>query len=165
MGNVTHKQLTANRRNARQGGIKTVEGKQKIRFNARKHGILANILANYENEFHQNYVDHLFDEFKPQNTLEELLVERIAIHYLKLFRLSKAEGEHIRFSLKEKVLDFSDSMFDDEDKMSLSNNQFETLLNLYQRYETTTENRLYRALKELKELRSPEQMGLFGNNA
>ena len=135
--------------------MKTPEGKQKVRFNARKHGILANILTNYESGFHQSYVDQLFDEFRPQNALEELLVERIAIHYLKLFRLMKAEKEHIRFSLQEKTLDFSDSMFKDEDRMSLSIDHFETLLNLYQRYETTTENRLYRALKELKELRSP----------
>ena len=41
MNAISDKQLEANRFNATKGGVKTGEGKNVVRFNARKHGILA----------------------------------------------------------------------------------------------------------------------------
>jgi len=43
-------QITANRENGKLGGVKTERGKAVIRFNARKHGILATLLTKYEEE-------------------------------------------------------------------------------------------------------------------
>ena len=38
---VSSKQLEANRKNAQQGGVKTLEGKAIVKYNALKHGLLA----------------------------------------------------------------------------------------------------------------------------
>ena len=38
---VSEKQLEANRANAQKGGVKTPEGKEIVKYNALKHGLLA----------------------------------------------------------------------------------------------------------------------------
>lgn len=164
MSNLSEKQITANKGNAQLGGVKTDEGKKIVRFNARKHGILAGLVADYEEQFHKQYVEQLFEDFKPENTIEELLVERIAIHYLKLFRIMKAEKQYINFCIRGRTFDFDDAFVAAEHKPQISVTDFESFVNLFQRYETNTENRLYRAIQELKSLRSQRELGLFGKN-
>lgn len=57
MTELSSKQQIANQQNSLKGGVKTDEGKAVVRFNARKHGILANLVADYEDNFYKNYVD------------------------------------------------------------------------------------------------------------
>jgi MOSC domain-containing protein YiiM len=99
MTTISEKQLEANRQNAQLGGVKSEEGKQIVRFNARKHGILGNLVATYEKDFYNNYLEQLFDELQPASFIENILVERIALYYLKLYRLTKAEAEFMRTCL------------------------------------------------------------------
>lgn len=83
------KQLAANRENGKLGGVKTERGKSIVRFNARKHGILSNLISDYEKGIYDHYLDQLFEELQPATSLEEILVERIALYYLRLYRSGK----------------------------------------------------------------------------
>lgn len=155
MNAVSDKQLEANRLNATKGGVKTDEGKIVVRFNARKHGILGNLVAEYEGDFYSNYLDQLFDEFQPVSIIENILVERIALHYLKLFRLAKAETEFMKSCLHP-MRTLSGSLLNSNEKgyvPTINQGQMQQLVEIYGRYETATENRLYRAIQELKEYR------------
>lgn len=152
---VSDKQQKANMRNALKGGVKTPKGKDIVRFNARKHGILASLVTDYEDSFYERYLDELFNEFQPNTFIEQILVERIALHYLKLYRVTKAESEFIKSSLST-TNDFND--FDillqgKEFLPSLSHIDVESLAGIYGRYETSIENKLYRAIRELKSYR------------
>lgn len=151
MSTVSDKQFEANRHNALKGGVKTDEGKAIIRFNARTHGILANLIADYEYDFHKMYLDQLFDEFKPETIIENILVERIALHYLKLYRLFKAESEFIESCLYPSGLSLSAVC--EEHAPQIKQQNIQQLSDIYSRYEVITENRLYRAIRELKESR------------
>lgn len=152
MDTINDKQLEANRQNALKGGVKTDKGKEAIRFNARKHGILGNLVTEYENDFYTNYLDQLFDEFKPETVIENILVERIALHYLKLYRLTKAESEFIKSCLQPaKTMDCV--LFGVIEKgftPQLNEQNMQHLVDIYCRYEVACENRLYRAIRELK---------------
>lgn len=149
---ISDKQQKANMNNALKGGVKTPEGKDIVRFNARKHGILASLVADYEDDFYKKYIHELFEEFQPNTLIEQILVERIALHYLKLYRVAKAESEFIKSCLT------ATNDFNDFDKIILGKsfvpaiNQIdvENLAGIYGRYETSIENKLYRAIRELK---------------
>jgi hypothetical protein len=95
---VTSKQLAANRRNAqRSTGPRTPKGKARSRWNALKHGVLAQAvipepLLPFES---RQEFDHLLatlrGEFMPQSALEEMLVETVATCYWRLGRVLRAE--------------------------------------------------------------------------
>ena len=70
-----------------------------------------------------------------------------------------AESEYIDYVSNIEEFEF-DTTIRTSDKPSISTDNFEKLISLYQRYEVSTENRLYKAIEELKKLR----MGSFGNN-
>jgi hypothetical protein len=151
---ISEKQLVANRQNSLKGGVKTEGGKEVVRFNARKHGILSSLVANYEDNLFQGYLDNLFEEFKPTSFIENILVERIALYYLKLYRLSKAEGEFMQSCIEPTTDTFSFSFGKEEGYVPVVNAEhIKHLLEIYARYETTIENRLYRAIRELKDSR------------
>ena len=87
------KKLAANRANAQHStGPKTEEGKTKSKFNAVKHGLTARHFpsiiqkdsAEWQqfNELHASMADH----FQPVGPIEELLVEKIAIEFLRFGR-------------------------------------------------------------------------------
>ncbi|MEI8229738.1 MAG: hypothetical protein WCG83_01210 [Candidatus Peregrinibacteria bacterium] len=149
----TSKRIEANRENAKLGGVKSEEGKMKVRFNARKHGILSRIISDYEEDIYQQYLDQLFEEYEPVTSLEEILVERIALSYLRLFRSGKAENEYLRSRLEPSTLEkVGDGLSDDGYLPILKFGNIERLMGVYLRYETSIENRLYKALHELERI-------------
>ena len=107
--------LAANRENAKLGGVKTDEGKAVVRFNARKHGILSRLISDYEENVYQQFLDQLFDELQPATSLEEMLVERIALCYLRLFRAGKAENEYLRARLDPNMNEKLGDMLEGDD--------------------------------------------------
>jgi hypothetical protein len=153
--NAGEQLLNANNENAHKGGVKTPEGKLVVRFNARTHGILANLVAEYENDFYKNYLNELFTELQPQSVIENVFVERIALHYLKLFRLAKAESEFMKNCLQSNMMfqDLSSRLPESLAPMCVDQMHIQRLAEIYCRYEVAIENRLYRAIKELKEYR------------
>ncbi|MGZ8687447.1 MAG: hypothetical protein ACXWZP_03375, partial [Gaiellaceae bacterium] len=74
-------QIAANRLNAAKStGPRTREGKEAVRYNALKHGLLAEavVLGDESTAEFERLVALLHDELKPDGQLESLLVDRIA---------------------------------------------------------------------------------------
>ena len=89
------KQIEANRRNAaRSTGPKTREGKEAVKQNALKHGLLAKeVLLPGENaDSFQELSDHLYADLRPDGALETALVERIVGGLWRLRRLQRVEA-------------------------------------------------------------------------
>ena len=102
---VSEKQLKANRQNARKGGVKTPEGLAVSKYNALKHGLLAKEIvvdvgegAECREEFDGLLVD-LQAQLRPAGSLEEMLVEKIAVAYWRLRRAYRYEVGLIRGEL------------------------------------------------------------------
>lgn len=150
MSKITDKQHKANIANAKLGGVKTQAGKNIVRFNARKHGVLAQLRTPYEEKILEYFLSQLYEEKEPKNFIEEFLIERVALGYLRLYRVAKAEKEYMEYSLNQyenpSSLDFTDK----EDRQEINYERVETLCNTFLRYETNIENKMYTALKELR---------------
>jgi hypothetical protein len=91
---TSEKQIEANRRNAlKSTGPKTPEGKNAIRLNALKHGLLSReiLLPGEDEEALRELDERLRGELQPVGELENLLVERIIASYWRLRRLGRVE--------------------------------------------------------------------------
>ncbi len=155
---TTQKQIEANRENALKGGVKTQQGKEITRFNALKHGILRQSISEYETLDFESVYKALEGDLKPESTIEAIVIERIALAYIKLLRVNKAEIELIKSALnpttvKELVsFEFHETIPGYEPQ--ISKESIETLSTIYSRYETSIENRLYRAIDKILELKN-----------
>ena len=94
--------IEANRANARKStGPKTEQGKAMAKFNALKHGLLAQEVVLAEGtmkESQQKFaalLESLRQDLAPTGPLEEMLVERVAVCYWRLRRVLTAEGGEI----------------------------------------------------------------------
>ncbi len=154
MNSPSTAKIVANKRNAKLGGVKTQKGKAVVRHNARQHGILAELKTKYEGNAYDGYLRRLHDEYDPQGFMECVLVERIAVCCLMLYRATKAEREFMLTRLKPPIygrLSFID--YDEESyKPVMQHEDVERLASVYLRYQTTIENRLYKAMHELERL-------------
>jgi hypothetical protein len=180
---TSNKQLKANRKNSLLGGVKTTKGKEISKYNALTHGILRQSLTDYESDFYIDIYNELIGQFNPVGVMERVLIERVAIYYLKLFRVQKAETEFMKANLNPRVVKkrdliqiVTDKMFDDEVVNEgyypvITNEVVVKISETFGRYEGTIENRLYRALHELQWLQKNRgvdpsfQMGSFGKNS
>jgi len=92
---ATRKQIEANRRNSRRStGPKTRAGKAESKKNAMKHGLLAEevVVRDEDPVEFASALESLFDEFQPQGSLEEQLVERVAACMWRLRRIYRVEA-------------------------------------------------------------------------
>jgi hypothetical protein len=147
---TSEKQTEANRRNAlKSTGPKTPEGKDAVRLNALKHGLLSqeSLLPGEDGEALRELDERLRDELRPIGELENLLVDRIIASHWRLRRLGRVEAGI--FS-QEFYGDVGDS---DASMLGLSfirdgngANAFSKL----SRYEAAIERSLYKALHELQ---------------
>lgn len=155
MSNVSEKQLKANKQNAFLGGVKTAKGKAVSRYNATRHGILREAVTEYEQVAYEEIFNDICTYFEPRNFVEEMLIERIAVAYVKLVRLSKAEAEVMRTALDPTIpMGASIRMNDKNGYEPVMKYQLLDLLNnTYTRYEVGIENRLYKAIDKLRELK------------
>lgn len=85
---VSPAKLAANRRNGRKSrGPSTPEGKARSRWNAVKHGVLSTRLMVFkdgESETFALLLENLRRDLSPASTVEEILVEKIAMTYWRL---------------------------------------------------------------------------------
>lgn len=107
---LSEAKVEANRRNAKKStGPKTQEGKFLVRFNAVKHGILASeaVIRAGEGaedaEAFANILQGLKEDFEPQSTLEELLLEKAAVIMWRWRRVLRYELGAIRAKADEAV--------------------------------------------------------------
>lgn len=95
---TTEKQIKANQANAKKStGATSDEGKAVIATNALKHGLFAQrlILQDENLDEYAQLIDGLFNSLNPVGTLEQLLVEKIAVATWKQLRLVRAESASI----------------------------------------------------------------------
>ncbi len=88
------RQVAANRENGLKGGVKTEEGKAVSRLNARKHSIFVTALTPEDSEEICGYEDELIASLRPVGRMEEMLVEKIALTWLRIQRCARAEAEY-----------------------------------------------------------------------
>ena len=152
---ISEKQLKANKKNAKKGGVKTEEGKSRSSLNAMKHGLLLSsqlALPGEEVNVLGELTIHLRYELRPSGLLELIIVDRIISCIWRLRRAQGAESTQIR--------DKYDKHFKEEPSLLsywqrlaissyISGSSVDTLL----RYETTIERQLYKALDKLIEIR------------
>ena len=156
-------QINTNQENSQLGGVKTPEGKAVSKFNAVTHGILRNSITEYEQEFYSKILEDLEIEYQPQGVTEQMLIERVVINYLKLFRVQKAETEYIKSKLNPRItkmeggydiglksLEGTEVVVNEGYAPRITDENVQKLMDTYGRYETTIENRLFRALHELE---------------
>jgi hypothetical protein len=94
-GSTSAKQVAANRRNAtRSTGPKSSEGKERVRLNALKHGLLAKdvVLPGEDAESFRVLSDRMFEDLEPEGELEAVLVGRIVAGLWRLRRLQRVEA-------------------------------------------------------------------------
>jgi hypothetical protein len=109
---VSKKQLEANKKNAQKGGVNTPEGKAIVKYNALKHGLLAKEVVITIGEGAENpeefdaLLEALQTQLVPAGTLEEMLVEKIAVAYWRLRRAYKYEVGLIRKELDTATDDY-----------------------------------------------------------
>src|ERR687897_1425798 len=92
---TSDKKAQANRRNAlKSTGPKTPEGKDAVRLNALKHGLLSQeiLLPGEDEEALRELGHNLRAELQPVGELESLLVDRIIASYWRLRRLGRVEA-------------------------------------------------------------------------
>lgn len=95
MGDLSDKQLKANRENAKKGGVKSPEGKEISKMNAQKHSVLTKAMTKAEGALAAEVQKRLRDELQPEGFVEETLVERMSVIYVRLQRSTKAEAEQV----------------------------------------------------------------------
>jgi hypothetical protein len=81
------------------GGPRTAAGKEKSKLNAVKHGIFANVVRKDESRKFNSIWQGLRDSLGPEGTLEELLVEKMAVITLRHLRLLGVESAEISISV------------------------------------------------------------------
>ena len=92
---TSENQAKANRENAlKSTGPKTPEGKDAVRLNALKHGLLSQetLLPGEDEEALKGLGERLRDELRPVGELENLLVDRDHFRLLGLSRLGRVEA-------------------------------------------------------------------------
>lgn len=154
MNNISEKQHGANKKNSLLGGVKTDEGKAVSRYNATRHGVLHESVSPYEKADHKRIFDDLCEVYEPRNFADEIVIERFAVAYIKLIRLAKAENELMK-SIVDPTVPFG--IPDLYEKLGykavMTSERVAVLSDVYSRYETAVENRLYKAMNKLQEMK------------
>src|SRR6185312_10137115 len=89
---VSQARIEANRRNAlRSTGPRTVEGKERSRANALKHGLCSSVVVPEDLELVRGRSDEWFEALRPQNTFHVWLVSEISLVSLRIDRSERME--------------------------------------------------------------------------
>ena len=110
MAKTSPQKIASNRKNAKKStGPKSRRGKQIVKRNALKHGLLSRDVVIQTGDGKENsaefntLITQLAAQFQPEGVLEEILVERIAVCYWRLRRVLKCETGEIRKQLDSAV--------------------------------------------------------------
>jgi len=152
---TTEKQIKANRKNAKKGGVKTSEGKAIIRYNALKHGLLSKeVLLDDEDEKELvGLCKRLKAELKPASEIEQVLVDRIVANFWRLRRAMKVEREMIEEDCKDEDWGGNVKQKTLGQAFSCDFTNHDTY-GKFIRYETSIERGIYKALHELQRIQS-----------
>lgn len=100
MSELSEKQLLANRENAKLGGVKTDEGKERVKYNAIKYGIFSkDVVLKTENyQDFQSFKDEVINDLQPNGIMECLLVDRIISSSWRLKRVIFIENNLMTYT-------------------------------------------------------------------
>ena len=160
---ITPEKIAANRRNAQKstGPADTTS----TRYNAAKHGLLAQGVTELDDaDAYRHLLASLTAEYRPVGPIETFLVESIALDMLRIRRARRLEADHITAALNPPItertsnditkllaeLEDTEKIVDPGLPASLSAATVCELADGFSRYETMIENRLYRALNQLR---------------
>ena len=128
-------------------------------FNAVKHGILKQSITPYEQVDYVAIYNELEEQFKPSIILEKMTLERIVLSYIKLARIGRAESELMLKELTPEVVkgymeplkcgEVIQKGYVPEVSLDVASK-----LDIYSRYETSAENRMYKAIAVLMNLKN-----------
>jgi hypothetical protein len=153
--------VIANRRNARKST--GPNNTSSTRFNATKHGLLAAGLTELDDaEGYRQTLCRLHEGYAAEITA--FLHEQVALQMMRLRRIARLESEYIASILHPAVygkdpndplqyLVLNRPLVDPGLPASIDSASMGTLVSTFQRYESSIENRLYRALHELERIR------------
>lgn len=104
---TTEAQIKANQENAKKStGPTSIEGKKRSSMNAVTHGILSSVTALPGED--QGILDHLHEgvlaTYRPQDTMEQFLVDRIYKAMVRQIRLCEAEAAKLKISMSAEAL-------------------------------------------------------------
>lgn len=154
---ISQKQLEANRNNAKSGGVKTEEGKAVSKYNALKHGLLAQeIVIDSEdiNRF-QGLCESLGDALQPQGELEDILADRILTNLWRLKRCVKIEKNIMEYNKHNSVANLISIDDEKQGKREMEANMVNSVqMDRLLRYETTIERGIFKALHELERIQA-----------
>ncbi len=150
---VTQKQLMANRENAKKST--GPNDTSLTRLNALKHGILSEevLLKGEKKKDLEELGRRLRQELTPEGELELILVDRIVCSIWRLKRALRIESAVMSY-------EYEDGLYDDwnkkprDERLAYKDMLVGSDLEIVQRYETTVERQIYRALHELSRLQA-----------
>lgn len=122
-----------------------------FKFNAVTHGILRESVSEYEKVDYEAIFKQLESEYKPATLIETLLLERVVMSYIKLYRINKAEKELMKNILHPEFAGLS-GLIPNSYTPKVSDKDV-AKLELYSRYETSAENRMYKSINMLSNSR------------
>lgn len=155
MSELSQKQLEANQKNAKLGGVKTEEGKAVSKYNALKHGLLSKeVLLDGEDE--KTFIEigkKLRTELEPQTEFELVLVDRITANVWRLRRVMQIEREMMDDDRSDMGFSLSGGKKTLGAALSYDFANNDTYGKLI-RYESSIERGIYKALHELQRLQA-----------
>jgi hypothetical protein len=120
---TSEKKAQANRQNAlKSTGPKTPEGKDAVRLNAMKHGLLCQevLLPGEDEEALRELSEHLWTELKPVGEMENLLVDRIIASHWRLRRLGRVEAGIFAWERYEELAEWAEREAQGYDRIVLA---------------------------------------------
>jgi hypothetical protein len=141
--------------------------RSETRFNALKHGLTSEGICEVDDQ--RSYMAlcrQLKRQYEPCGPVEEFLVKRIALGIVRVKRAAKLEADAltaylhpplhkpslVELQFRELTRDSEGELIDPGLPAKFGSDIIEKLCDHYGRYETASENRLYRALAQLERL-------------
>ena len=159
---ASERQVAANRQNGLKGGVKTKEGKAVSRLNARKHSIFVTALTAEDSEEICGYEDELLASLRPVGRLEEMLVEKIALTWLRIQRCARAEAQYHSETWEEPNKVWESSQWDRLQArrergmraVAFKEKVFERMVKLIDLYDTRLTNQFLKLMHEIERLQA-----------
>ncbi|MGC1935224.1 MAG: hypothetical protein WA681_09405, partial [Candidatus Acidiferrales bacterium] len=100
-------------------GPRTPQGKERSKHNATKHGIFSKValLKNESKAEFDSLLDGLREDYEPEGTLEDVLVEKLATLFWRYRRLIVAEGAEVQSKVEFLQWDQQNPQFDQPEQI------------------------------------------------
>jgi hypothetical protein len=144
---TSDKQWSANKANARLGGLRSDSDTSRTRFNALQHGLTSKGLLDWgglieDRDDYDSFQKVILNDLKPKSAIEELLAIQLAKDFFKLKRFDIAEAQC-----------FSESSYDGQPDLNIKK------LKLINRYKVSMQSQIRNNLKTMQSFREFQTNG------